>query len=83
MIALVALCITLYIVYSRAKKRIEEWRKKLPPFDRAIQELQALEASQLNDQEEYKNTTPLSQVLFEIILKKKQMSMPLKAQPLS
>ena len=32
-------------MYGRAKKRIEEWRKKLPPFDRAIQELQALEAS--------------------------------------
>ena len=41
-------------MYGRAKKRIEEWRKKLPPFDRAIQELQALEASQLNNQEEYK-----------------------------
>tara|TARA_Y200000002_G_scaffold349748_1_gene326590 strand:+ start:192 stop:1775 length:1584 start_codon:yes stop_codon:yes gene_type:complete len=53
-IALVVLCITLYIMYGRAKKRIEEWRKKLPPFDRAIQELQALEASQLNNQEEYK-----------------------------
>tara|TARA_B100000925_G_scaffold231593_1_gene180128 strand:- start:2563 stop:4146 length:1584 start_codon:yes stop_codon:yes gene_type:complete len=53
-IALVVLCITLYIMYGRAKKRIEEWRKKLHPFDRAIQELQALEASQLNNQEEYK-----------------------------
>ena len=53
-IALVALLITLYIIYGRAKKRIEEWRKKLPPFDRAIQELQALEASQLKNQEEYK-----------------------------
>ena len=45
--------ITLYMVYGRAKKRIEE-RKRLPPFDRAIQELQALEASKLNDQEAYK-----------------------------
>ena len=46
--------IALYMVYGRAKKRIEERRKRLPPFDRAIQELQALEASELNDQEAYK-----------------------------
>jgi hypothetical protein len=46
--------IALYIVYGRAKKRIGERRKRLPPFDRAIQELQALEASELNDQEAYK-----------------------------
>ena len=53
-VTLVVLFISLYIMYGRAKKRIEEWRKKLPPFERAIQELQALEASQLNNQEEYK-----------------------------
>ena len=47
--------ITLYVVYGRAKKRIEERRKRLPPFDRAIQELQALESSELNDQEAYKH----------------------------
>ena len=46
--------IALYMAYGRAKKRIEERRKRLPPFDRAIQELQALEASELNDQEAYK-----------------------------
>jgi hypothetical protein len=46
--------IALYVVYGRAKKRIEERRKKLPPFDRAIQELQALEANHLHNQEEYK-----------------------------
>ena len=46
--------IALYMVYGRAKKRIEERRKRLPPFDRAIQELQALEANELNDQEAYK-----------------------------
>ena len=44
----------LYMAYGRAKKRIEERRKRLLPFDRAIQELQALEASELIDQEAYK-----------------------------
>lgn len=53
-IAFVMLIVFLAMMYGRAKKRMEGWRNKLPPFDRAIQELQALEASQLNNQEEYK-----------------------------
>lgn len=43
-----------YIVFIRTRKRIREARQKLPPFERAIQALQALETKQLTQQEEYK-----------------------------
>ena len=38
-----------------AKKRREALRKKLPPFERAIEELKALESVTPSEQEEYKN----------------------------
>ena len=38
-----------------AKKRREESRKKLPPFERAIEELKALESVTPSEHEEYKN----------------------------
>lgn len=44
----------LYVLFVRTQNRIRELRQKLPPFERAIQALHALETKQLNGQEEYK-----------------------------
>ena len=43
-----------YFLISRTQQRIRASRQKLPPFERAIQALQALENKQLDKQEEYK-----------------------------
>ena len=43
-----------YFLVSRTQQRIRASRRKLPPFERAIQALQALENKQLDKQEEYK-----------------------------
>ena len=54
---LVVVLILIGLIYSFffAKKRREESRKKLPPFERAIEELKALESFTPSEQEEYKN----------------------------
>lgn len=43
-----------FIVAQKTQKRIRESRRKLPPFERALQALQALETKQLDKQETYK-----------------------------
>ena len=43
-----------YFLASQTQQRIRAKRRKLPPFERAIQALQALENKQLDKQEEYK-----------------------------
>ena len=50
----VLLLVGLIYVFFFAKKRREERMKKLPPFERAIEELKALEAVTPSLQEEYK-----------------------------
>ena len=54
---LIVVLILIGLIYSFffAKKRREESRKKLPPFERAIEELKALESVTPSEQEEYKN----------------------------
>ena len=54
---LLVVLILIGLIYSFffAKKRREESRKKLPPFERAIEELKALESFTPTEQEEYKN----------------------------
>ena len=54
---LLVVLILIGLIYSFffAKKRREESRKKLPPFERAIEELKALESVTPSEQEEYKN----------------------------
>ena len=54
---LLVVLILIGLIYSFffAKKRREESRKKLPPFERAIEELKALESFTPSEQEEYKN----------------------------
>ena len=54
---LLVVLILIGLIYSFffAKKRREQSRKKLPPFDRAIEELKALESFTPSEQEEYKN----------------------------
>ena len=54
---LLVVLILIGLIYSFffAKKRREESRKKIPPFDRAIEELKALESVTPSEQEEYKN----------------------------
>ncbi len=47
--------IGLIYAFFFAKKRIEQKKKKLPPFERAIEELKALESIKPTDQEEHKN----------------------------
>ncbi|MGB0280449.1 MAG: BatD family protein [Flavobacteriaceae bacterium] len=44
-----------YFLISKTQQRIRKSRQKLPPFERAIQALQALENKQLDKQEEYKS----------------------------
>lgn len=51
------ICLLLALAYmfiARTQQRIRDNRRQLPPFERAIQALQALENKQLNKQEEYK-----------------------------
>lgn len=43
-----------YFIIVRTQKRIRASREQLPPFERAIQALQALETKKLVEQEEYK-----------------------------
>ena len=54
---LIVVLILIGLIYSFffAKKRREESRKKLPPFERAIEELKALESVTPSEQVEYKN----------------------------
>jgi hypothetical protein len=54
---LLAVLILIGLIYSFffAKKMRKERRKKLPPFERAIEELKALEAVSPTEHEEYKN----------------------------
>ena len=54
---LLVVLILIGLIYSFffAKKRREQSRKKLPPFERAIEELKALESFTPTEQEEYKN----------------------------
>ncbi|MFL2588130.1 MAG: hypothetical protein ACJ0QA_05055 [Flavobacteriaceae bacterium] len=54
---LLVVLILIGLIYSFffAKKRREESRKKLPPFERAIEELKELESFTPTEQEEYKN----------------------------
>jgi len=52
---LVLILIGLIYSFFFAKKRREESRKKLPPFERAIEELKELESFTPTEQEEYKN----------------------------
>jgi hypothetical protein len=54
---LLVVLILIGLIYSFffAKKRREQSRKKLPPFERAIEELKALESFTPSEQEEYKN----------------------------
>ena len=54
---LLVVLILIGLIYSFffAKKRREESRMKLPPFERAIEELKALESFTPTEQEEYKN----------------------------
>ena len=54
---LLVVLILIGLIYSFffAKKRRDESRKKLPPFERAIEELKALESFTPSEQEEYKN----------------------------
>ena len=54
---LLVVLIIIGLIYSFffAKKRREQSRKKLPPFERAIEELKALESFTPSEQEEYKN----------------------------
>ena len=54
---LLAVLILVGLIYGFffAKKRREALRKKLPPFERAIEELKALESVTPSEQEEYKN----------------------------
>lgn len=44
----------LYVLYGRAREKIQKRRQKLPPFDRALQKLKALEANTLAAQDDYK-----------------------------
>ena len=47
--------VLLYVFIVRTQKRIRAKREKMPPFERAIQALQALESIQLDKQEAYKD----------------------------
>lgn len=51
----VALLITLGLVFFKLRKKLEEKRRELPPFDRALLELKALEEVRPRLQEEYKD----------------------------
>tara|TARA_B100000767_G_C19778637_1_gene544484 strand:+ start:2796 stop:4418 length:1623 start_codon:yes stop_codon:yes gene_type:complete len=51
----VALLITLGLVFFKVRKKLEERRRELPPFDRALLELKALEEVRPRLQEEYKD----------------------------
>jgi len=51
----VALLVALGFIFFRLRKKLEEKRKELPPFDRALLELKALEEVRPRLQEEYKD----------------------------
>ncbi|MGB2502019.1 MAG: hypothetical protein ACPH94_00955 [Flavobacteriaceae bacterium] len=50
----VALLISLGLIFFKFRKKLEEKRRELPPFDRALLELKALEEVRPRLQEEYK-----------------------------
>lgn len=53
-LVLIGVLLTSYFLFIKARNKIRERRKALPPFERALQALQALETDNLLAQEDYK-----------------------------
>ena len=53
-LVLIGALLTIYFLFIKARNKIRERRKVLPPFERALQALQALETNNLLAQEDYK-----------------------------
>jgi len=53
-LVLIGALLTIYFLFIKARNKIRERRKALPPFERALQALQALETDNLLAQEDYK-----------------------------